>query len=661
MYTNARAPHDAAADDDGVHRIREIGGQMSAPIETRGIAVRSFDPERRTVTVEFSHGAAVRRRAWVNGRGVVEYDEILEVSERAVDLRRLKAGAPVLDSHSSYSTRAQLAVTENPRIEGDVAVSDIRFPSPGVDEDADRMASMVSEGIIKNISCGYSRDKIRIEPPKKDGEVEKWIVERWTPHEISFVTIGADPSAQVRGQAESGEVFPVIFNRATPQNDEVKMKVTQGAGGQESPENSAILAERQRVQTAYDLQRRHGLPNGWADQVIERGAGIEAMRTAALNYMADRDAADAGGARHVLDPMVDASGANVLAEAFDAIVSGRSIPAEIANEIGGRRFSDLARYSLRRQRGLAAGAMNDSRVITEALMRSSGGYQGTADFATLLENAMNKELLRRDAREASGIRLVAFKGRANDFRPQNRYRGGAFPVLQDVNEHGEFKSGAMPDGARESLTIATKGSITRITRQALVNDDLGAFERVVELAGEAVNATIAKQLQTTLENPGNLSDGNAVFSIARGNLAAAGAALSETTLTAAKLAMRNQVDLTGEKAGVTPKFLLVPPALEVTAQKLLSTVQATKTADVNPFAGTLDLIVESRLTSQTAWYLFADPNAVRALEYAFLDGAEGGQIETKTGWEVDGIEVKSVLDIGAAFIDPRGVFKNAGA
>jgi hypothetical protein len=160
--------------------------------------------------VIFTTGAAVRRRRWTGWDTSIPFDEILEVSRSAINLDRLNAGAPALDSHSAYSTYSQVGVTERGWIEGENGIALIRFPSKGVDEAADRMFAMVSEKIIRNVSVGYSIDEVRVIEPQKKGEVEKRIATRWTPFEISFVTIPADAGAQVRASAE---MFPIAIVR----------------------------------------------------------------------------------------------------------------------------------------------------------------------------------------------------------------------------------------------------------------------------------------------------------------------------------------------------------------------------------------------------------------------------------------------------------------
>jgi len=48
------------------------------------------------------------------------------------------------------------------------------------------------------------------------------------------------------------------------------------------------------------------------------------------------------------------------------------------------------------------------------------------------------------------------------------------------------------------------------------------------------------------------------------------------------------------------------------------------------------------------------------LEYSYLAGEPGPQIEDKQGFNVDGIEWKVRLDYGAAFLEHRGWYKNPG-
>ena len=64
------------------------------------------------------------------------------------------------------------------------------------------------------------------------------------------------------------------------------------------------------------------------------------------------------------------------------------------------------------------------------------------------------------------------------------------------------------------------------------------------------------------------------------NVAATGGALSQDTLTAARLAMRQQTGPGGALIDVTPWAILVPPALETLAEKTITRIRAIQVADV---------------------------------------------------------------------------------
>ena len=115
---------------------------------------------------------------------------------------------------------------------------------------------------------------------------------------------------------------------------------------------------------------------------------------------------------------------------------------------------------------------------------------------------------------------------------------------------------------------------------------------------------------------------------------------------------------------IRPRFLIVPAAKETIAAQFVSQAYvASQSSVVNPFAGSLDVVAEARLddNSATAWYLAADPSVIDTIEYCYLEGQQGAYIETRQGFEVDGMEIKVRLDFAAKAIDYRGLYKNNGA
>lgn len=76
-----------------------------------------------------------------------------------------------------------------------------------------------------------------------------------------------------------------------------------------------------------------------------------------------------------------------------------------------------------------------------------------------------------------------------------------------------------------------------------------------------------------------------------------------------------------------PRYLLVRADLETEAEEFLAAIQPGTTAEVNPFAGDLKLLVEPRLPTGT-WCLFADPARRACLRYAYLSGAERVRVQS---------------------------------
>ena len=73
------------------------------------------------------------------------------------------------------------------------------------------------------------------------------------------------------------------------------------------------------------------------------------------------------------------------------------------------------------------------------------------------------------------------------------------------------------------------------------------------------------------------------------------------------------------------------------------------------------MIAEPRHDNEPlAWYLAADPAQIDIIEYGYLEGEEGPTIETRIGFDVDGIEIKCREDFAAKVLDWRGLYKNAG-
>jgi phage head maturation protease len=590
------------------------------------LAPATADPEGRTVEVVWSTGAPVRRRDMAG-----QYTERLSLAPEAVDLSRLE-GASVLDAHRQTAVRDVLGSVRSAAVNGKHGTALIQFSAR---PEVEPVWQDVLAGILRHVSVGYSVEEWA-ETTENSARVLTAV--RWTPHEISLVPTPADPGAHIRMETEMTDTT------TTPAPPEAPTTETRAEA------NAEIRS----------IARIAGLDQSWIDGQIDGGADPDTARRAAFEALAQRSAptirteqvrVEMGESQD--DPALRA---RQMGEALYARINPRHELSEPARRYAYSTPVDMAKELLT-LRGESTMALSPASLVTRAL-------HTTSDFPIILGDTVGRVL--RDAYQAapSGIRRLGRQTTARDFRAVNKIILGEAPLLEKLNEHGEIKAGTMAE-AREAYKVETWARKIGITRQVLVNDDLGAFSDLARRMGQAAAETEARILVTLLEagsgNGPTLSDGKTLFHADHGNKAGTGAAISDATLSAARLALRTQKGIEDRTIRVTPRNLLVPPALETTAEKWLASIAPATAADVNPFSGSLSLVVEPRLSSATRWYVTAEPGEIDGLEFAYLSGAEGPQVESRSGWDVDGVEIRVILDFGAGFIDHRGWFMNAGA
>lgn len=201
------------------------------------------------------------------------------------------------------------------------------------------------------------------------------------------------------------------------------------------------------------------------------------------------------------------------------------------------------------------------------------------------------------------------------------------------------------DDKYESATWVKKGGYLGLTLEAMDADDVGRLRSAPRALAQAAYLTLGKAVSTvftsasglgpTLIDTGTLFNATAVSSTG-GHANLGTAALSSASWTAAKLAMRKQVEVnSGERLGVltSPRFLLVPPDLENTALTVLASENMPGTAnnDLNPDAegSTRDarvaaaqrrIVVVDLWTDTNNWVATADPNLYPTVGLGFRFG-----------------------------------------
>jgi hypothetical protein len=667
---------------------QSTGGNSVAdmPIQLRAaeIVPASFDEAKRTVDVVWTTGARRRAYDWYND---TPYEEELVVDPGSVDMSRFDAGTlQVLDAHDMYGgVRAILGIATAGSIEGGQGKATLRLSG---NPDNAGVVGDIRDGIIRAISFGYSVQKYEITRAidRTDGvNLPLYRAVAWTPQEISFVPVPADANASTRSQPQHGVPCEFTTRAAAHPSKELTMTEAeiQAQRDQEAATRAAAdkataaaaaaaaqTAERQRASEINTLCTRHAVPAEKVAKFLADGTTIDAVRAAILDDKAAADEQRGNSARNVtrVHTVSDETQTRMagMEEAFMHRVDAKAALTDNGRQYRGMSLLEIGREHLQRS-NIDTRGMTRLQLATQILNFRSGGSLSTSDFSSLLANVANKRLRRGyEENMPSYQRWAREAPNAPDFKQMSVVNLAGAPDLLQVNEHGEFKYGAMTDG-KETYSMLTYGRIVSLTRQALINDDLRGFDRLVGAFGNSAARLENRTVYSILTANAALGDGTALFHATHGNLDATAAAISVGSMGISRAKMRLQKGLQGEELNLTPAYLIVPATQEQLAyQYTSSNFQPLQASAVNEFrAGgrtAVEPIVEAILdaNSTTAWYMAANTGQVDTVEYCYLEGAAGPVIESEIGFEVDGISYKCRLDFAAKAIDFRGMTKNPG-
>lgn len=455
----------------------------------------------------------------------------------------------------------------------------------------------------------------------------------------------------------------------------VEQRLNDAATNSTRAAEEAVANERKRTAEITDLGKRHHCESIVAAHLAS-GTSVREFKEAILAKMEKDQSQNPTSSETGARTHVGVEDTEKRAAAMQSAILHRANPARFNLENGGEDFRgmslmDLARDSLEVQ-GVRTRGMDRQDIAAQALTRS-GGYNGTSDFPTILGNVVNQTLRAAYDAAPQTFRPFVREVSVSDFKTVTRAQLGEAPMLEKVNEHGEFKRGSLGE-AGESYKIETFGKIIGITRQAIINDDMNAFDRIPQSFGQQAAQLESDVVWAQILGNYAMADGVNMFHADHGNLGTA-AAFGVTPISKARTAMAIQTGLDGKTVlNIAPAYVIVPVGKQTSAEQVLNQTQyPTKSSDnvATESMRQLTIIAEPRLDvgiaryniagNANAYYFAASPNSSDTIELAYLEGQRGVYTETRVGFDVDGVEVKARLDVGAKTIEPKAFHKNAGA
>ena len=479
------------------------------------------------------------------------------------------------------------------------------------------------------------------------------VVKRSTLRECSFVTLGADAATAVTITAKAGE---------SPMSDETKAADAMPTGPVQSEEHTGPM------------------PTGPSDvasaapkldvAAIRAEIVADVTRDVKATLLKDLRDVRGGPAIHASKPALDEDQVTIAAM---QVVGGLGKQVEA-------RYGDSPMVEAAHMRSRSIGLQD---VLITAARR--GGYDGVqkvtagnigvilrAAFAThnisnILAATYNKYLLNGFEAVESVWDQISLVRPLNDLKAITGVRLDGGFVFDEVGGDGKLKSADAADATR-TLQAKTYGRISSITRADIINDDLGALTAVPRRLGRGAALKFNSVFWTEFQVGATVN-----ASYYQGASAAAGNALAIGSVETAYGAYRSLTDPDSNPLGITPKILLVPVGLRITADKiqtgntlLASSLGSTSGKVLEPqanvLAGKFNIVDSAYLTSSSTWWMCADPADLPTMEVGFLNGQRTPIVEqAEASFDTLGIEVRGYFDFGVSKAESRACYRMATA
>ena len=571
-----------------------------------------------------------------------------------IDLSGLKwradAAIPILCLHDAWSVDAICGqATKISAAGGALAIEADFMP---VSEKARKILELAKAGFRFQASVGVTPTRVEKvsegETADLNGAEVKggcYVVRAGTLNEVSIVPLGADGSTSTAIDAEKHKGRNASMAEAPNKPVEANKPDTA------TVEAAAQNAERARVASVIAACKGH---EDIMAQAVKEGWTAEKAELACLRAEkaeAEKAKIEAGRAPSVIDLRAAAprDAKTVVAAACmgaampDAKVEAtcKGVDLDAAHDLGITRMSDIfAAFGFDYRPGDIAGM---EKAIRAAF--------SSADIPNVLSNVAHKFVLAGFGAVGDEWRRISRAVPVVDFKAVKGVRLVMGGLLKSLSKGGELQHVDLSDEAR-SVQAATKGSIVGITREDLINDDLGVLalipERFGQMAGRTINKDVFGALSTTASDYGANTSG----ALAVGTLA-----------TAYGLALAIK-DANGDPIGAIPNRILCSPSNYVTARNIYQSEfivsgASGKTPANNEMRGLLEAIT-SPFLSGTKYWLFND--AFPLVDVAFLNGNQAPVVETANAdFHQLGIEMRCYFDYGASAGELKAAVYSTGA
>lgn len=217
--------------------------------------------------------------------------EILDMRAASVDMARMKNGAALLLNHDPDQ---QIGVVENARIGADKkARATVRFSRSALGEE---IMQDVADGIRRKTSVGYQINELVLE--KQEGDLSTYRVTRWTPYEISIVSVPADDTVGVgrsatRYKQKEAEMTQHAENPAAGRDqpgttDELVKDFNESDAAARANERKLIAKRNEQIIALGAQWPQYGGPDLALKAIGDANMTVDAFRASMLKVLSDK-------------------------------------------------------------------------------------------------------------------------------------------------------------------------------------------------------------------------------------------------------------------------------------------------------------------------------------------------------------------------------------
>lgn len=568
-----------------------------------------------------------------------------------------ESALPILSQHRTHSLDAICGQAERIRVDGSNLIVEGSFMP--VMDDAKKVLELVKAGYKFQASVGVSAsDVLYIDEGENTmlNSVEVagpcYLVRAGKLNEVSIVPLGADGSTQTAiAAAASTKPTKEATIMATEKKDTVE-----AAKPDTATVEAAQTAERDRVASVIAACKGHddimaqAVKEGWTAEKAEL-ACLKAEKAAAEKAKKEADIQAARpGAPAIIDLAASAphdAKTIVAAACMGAAMSDKHLEAhckgvdlDAAHDLKISRLSDI----------FAAFGISYRPGDDASMMKAIRAAFSSADIPNVLSNVAHKFVLAGFGDAGEYWRAVSRAYPVADFKAVKGVRLVMGGLLKSLKKGGELQHVDLSDESR-TIQAATKGSIVGITREDLINDDLGVLALVPQSFGMMAGRTINKDVFAAISTTGSDYGATASGALNLANVAAAyGSAMTIK-------------DAEGNPLGLLPDRILCSPSNYITARSIYQsetiTGASSKEGRDNVMRNLLNPITAPYL-SGTAYWLFSA--AFPLVDVAFLGGRQTPVVETANAdFNQLGIQMRCYFDYGPSKGETKAALYSTGA